>query len=403
MRHDRDSATRVLVVDDNALNVTMLVRLLARAGITEVLGVTRSHEVMECIRNFDPDVILLDLHMPHPDGFELLEAIGHLSEDDFLPVVVLTADIDDTARQRALQGGAADFLTKPFPAAETLLRVRNLARTRRMHRELQRYASAMESQLDEYAGLERAATSRAARVNAVVHNTDTLLRMLYQPIVSLDTGVVVGAEALARFSATPIRPPNEWFADAAEAKVGTQLEIAAIRAALDNSNLLPANAFLSINTSPATLTSGDLVHVLRLNTQRPIVVELTEHEAVTDYAPINAAMSVLRTSGTRLAVDDAGGGFASLHHILHLKPDFIKLDRPLITHIDTDPARRSLTGALITFARETGAELIAEGIETTGELHALRDLGVPYGQGYVLARPGALPLNLASIAKITRI
>ncbi len=91
-------------------------------------------------------------------------------------------------------------------------------------------------------------------------------------------------------------------------------------------------------------------------------------------------------------VDDAGAGFASLKHIVDLKPDVIKLDLSLVRDIDTDPLRRALAASLLAFADEIGAGIIAEGVETYGELEALRSLGVKHGQGYLLARPGTGPI-----------
>jgi EAL domain-containing protein (putative c-di-GMP-specific phosphodiesterase class I) len=124
---------------------------------------------------------------------------------------------------------------------------------------------------------------------------------------------------------------------------------------------------------------------------RRIVLEVTEHAAVRDYGRLNAAVGTLRSRGVRLAVDDAGSGFASLQHILRLAPDFIKLDMELTRDVDNDLARRALAAALISFAAEIGATIIAEGIETEAELSTLRDLGVAYGQGFFLARPAELP------------
>ena len=95
----------------------------------------------------------------------------------------------------------------------------------------------------------------------------------------------------------------------------------------------------------------------------------------------------------RLAVDDAGAGFASLQHILRLKPDLIKLDRTFIEGLADDPVRRALTTALITFARDIDATLVAEGIATGAELDALRSLGVRHGQGRFLGAPNSLPFD----------
>jgi EAL domain-containing protein (putative c-di-GMP-specific phosphodiesterase class I) len=117
------------------------------------------------------------------------------------------------------------------------------------------------------------------------------------------------------------------------------------------------------------------------------VLELTEHVLVSDYEVLAAPLSRLRLSGVRLAVDDAGAGFASLQHILNLAPDIIKLDRALVREIHTDPARASLTSCLVLFADRIGATLVAEGIESEQERDALQDLGVGYGQGFHLGVP----------------
>ena len=122
-----------------------------------------------------------------------------------------------------------------------------------------------------------------------------------------------------------------------------------------------------------------------------IVLELTEHTEVTDYANFAQGLESLRSQGVRLAVDDTGAGFSSLQHVLNLRPDIIKLDVGLTRGIDRDPARRALGRALLTFGLDAyDASIVAEGIETEGELEVLRALGCPCGQGFYLGRPGRL-------------
>lgn len=387
---------RVLVVDDEPVNVIVLIKLLERVGIMNTEGVTRSSDVLERTRLFEPDIILLDLHMPQPDGFELLRLLGEVDPDDYLPIVVISADITEQAKERALAAGAADFLTKPFPATETLLRIGNLVQTRRLHQKLRRHGVQLAAEIDALTKVDDATRDRIRLVTAVVEQGDSALTIVYQPIVEVATGAVRGAEALARFSVVPIRPPNEWFEDAHEAGVGTRLELTAVRTALEQARGLPDGIFVSVNVSPTTLRVQAFADVLAASVDRPVVIELTEHERIVDYGPINDTIDAFRERGARLAVDDTGAGFASLHHILKLKPDFIKLDRMLVTDIDSDPARRSLTRALVTFAEETGAALIAEGIETVAELATLRELGVHCGQGYYLGRPQPLPMLVPS-------
>jgi EAL domain-containing protein (putative c-di-GMP-specific phosphodiesterase class I) len=226
---------------------------------------------------------------------------------------------------------------------------------------------------------------KIARVKTVMEQDQ--LSILYQPIYRLDTDSVVGFECLARFSASPSRTPDVWFSEAAEVGLGVELEVAAIRKALAGLSLLSADTLVGVNVSPAAILSGELAAVLKDLPAERIVLEVTEHAPVSDYADLLQALEPLRRRGLRLAVDDAGAGYASLRHILNLRPDAIKIDMGLTRGIDSDPARHALTSALIAFARDMGSQIIAEGVETEAELGTLRALGVGHAQGYLLGRP----------------
>ena len=124
-----------------------------------------------------------------------------------------------------------------------------------------------------------------------------------------------------------------------------------------------------------------------------LVVEVTEHSAVDDYDALKSAIDQLRTRGVRLAIDDLGTGFASFMHIIKLLPEFMKLDLSLTRDIEHDPVKQALTAALVGFAAQIGARLVAEGVETAAELQTLIGLGVEYAQGYYLGAPAPLPLS----------
>jgi EAL domain-containing protein (putative c-di-GMP-specific phosphodiesterase class I) len=224
---------------------------------------------------------------------------------------------------------------------------------------------------------------RIARVLAGVG-----LRVVFQPISNLETGGVAGVEALARF--TDGRGPATWFAEAQSVNLEEDLDLAAARAALAHLEHLPPGAFLSVNVSPATAVTEPFQAFLTPMPCERIVLEITEHAQIEDYEALDEALRWVRRRGGRVAVDDAGAGFASLRHILSLAPDVIKLDISLTRNIDTDRARHALARALITFAEEIGAMMVAEGIETEAELQALQELGVAYGQGFHLARPARM-------------
>lgn len=230
-------------------------------------------------------------------------------------------------------------------------------------------------------------SARYDRVRAVLDGGGPA--MVFQPIVELGGGRIVGMEALARFPGDPARAPDRWFADAEQISpgIGVELELSAVRAALHQMDVLPAGAYLSVNVSPATVIAPGLRELLSAGVAARVILELTEHTGVASYGELLTELDRLRAMGVRVAVDDAGSGYATLQHVLNLRPDVIKLDRALVTGIDTDAARRALAGALLTFARDIGATVVAEGIENAREQTVLRRLGVRYGQGYHLGRP----------------
>ncbi len=222
----------------------------------------------------------------------------------------------------------------------------------------------------------------------------------FQPIVDLQTGRPVGAEALSRFAPLPVRAPDAWFADAASVGLGVELELGALEMAIGQLGDLPANLYLSVNASVPTLMSGRFREIIAAVPAERIVVELTEHAEVADYELLEQSMKAIRSTGIRLAVDDAGSGYSSLQHILNLQPDVIKLDIGLTRGIDQDPARLALGRALLKFGFDAyRASIVAEGIETVGEFETLRALGCPAGQGFYLGRPSRLAIqHLAPIA-----
>ncbi len=227
--------------------------------------------------------------------------------------------------------------------------------------------------------------------------------MHFQPIVDLRSGTTVGVEALARFAPLPIRPPDVWFAEAAAIGLGVDLEILALNLALENLHHLPAGLLMSLNASVEAVMSERLGPILADVPAERIVLEITEHTPIVDYANFERCIQAVRSRGVRLAVDDAGTGFSNLHHILNLEPEVIKIDMALIHGIDRDPARQALVRALLQFGLDAyNASIVAEGIETRGELGTLRELGCPYGQGFFLGRPARLPRDLADVLSSPR-
>jgi PAS domain S-box-containing protein len=241
----------------------------------------------------------------------------------------------------------------------------------------------------------------AQRTRVLSVMSENAVRPVFQPIVNIGTLQVGGYEALSRFELASGAggTPDQWFAAAAEAGLRSQLEIHAIRKAVAHAYQLPPASFLSLNASPETLLREDFSRMVEELHGECLIVEVTEHSAVEDYEPLQRAINRLRGHGVRLAIDDAGAGFASLKHIVHLLPEFIKLDLFLIRDIHEDPVKRAVVAGMLGVAQQIGGKVIAEGVETADELRVLRELGVEWVQGYYFGRPGPLPATVASTSR----
>lgn len=230
------------------------------------------------------------------------------------------------------------------------------------------------------AAIER--SDAAAVIRRVIETA--AFTIVFQPIVSLAGGSAVAFEALSRF--VDGTRPDERFHEAARVGLRDALEEATLRAAMTEADHLPPGAAIHLNVSPAFLAARGDLHSLVAGTDRSVVLELTEYEPVADYPVLAEAWEALGEH-VELAVDDAGSGYASLRHILSLRPAVVKLDLQLVRGIDEDPARQALVSGLVFFVQQTGIRLVAEGVETEAERERLAALGVGYGQGYLFGRP----------------
>jgi len=272
--------------------------------------------------------------------------------------------------------------------ADTSLNQRDLAM-------LNVFADMAAEQIDQELEVSRSRKDIATRINAVLDGD--ILSMVYQPIRFLPDSRVVGFEALSRFSTIPARGPDIWFGEAAQVGLGLSLEIKAINLALQGLQHLPKDVYVAVNMAPETILAEEFQGIFRNWPLERIVLELTEHTTVSNYAAITTALKPLRDCGLRFAVDDVGAGYASFRHILSLSPDVIKLDTSITRNIDTDRSRRALARAVISFGQETGIGVIAEGVETVAELTALQKLGINKAQGYLIGKPEPISHAAATI------
>ncbi|RJK93392.1 sensor domain-containing phosphodiesterase [Vallicoccus soli] len=268
------------------------------------------------------------------------------------------------------------FSTAPAPQ----LRERDLA-------VVEMLAELVAPALERLEEAELTRSRRVARVEQVLE--DGLLTTVFQPIVDFCSGRTVGYEALSRLP--DATRPDVWFAEAEALGRGTEAEVCAVRHALARLDEVPAGCYLSINVSPRALLDDALWEALDGAPLERVVLELTEHVVVEDYPSIERVLSAFRAGGGRLAVDDAGAGYASMRHILLLRPDLIKLDISICRDVEADPARAAMVRSFVDLSDSLCARLVAEGVETPPGRDALQQLGVPLGQGFLFARPGPLP------------
>jgi diguanylate cyclase (GGDEF)-like protein len=215
------------------------------------------------------------------------------------------------------------------------------------------------------------------------------LNVVVQPIVTVPEGVPHAFEALARFQTRGSSSPLHWFALADEFGVRDRLELACLRAGLRTFSARPPGTALSVNLSGPLLLDPRIDTLLdEVGPLDGLILEMTENSLLEDTPGMHAQISRLLARGVRFAVDDMGAGYSGLRQITTIRPSYLKLDRSLITGIDSDPDRGALVSAMLGYARQTGGHLVAEGVETEAELDTLLALGVRLVQGFYLARPG---------------
>ena len=255
-------------------------------------------------------------------------------------------------------------------------------------------ADILGEQLDADGVIDETVMDVSRRVTGAL-TRDGAMSSVLQPIVDVRGGEVTGVEALARF-ADDDRPVGLWFADAERAGLLPELEARAVRLAVRRLQDVADDVHVAINVSPSVLPSRELQEVLHDAPLHRLVLEVTEHAAVADYTALSSVLAPLRARGLRLAVDDVGTGFAGLGHIVHLRPDIIKVDRSLVHRLADDPTHRAAGAGLVGMAEHVGATLVAEGVETRGVLRVVSELGFTHVQGYLIARPSPAP-DLAAV------
>ncbi|MFZ6004842.1 MAG: EAL domain-containing protein [Actinomycetota bacterium] len=378
-----------VVLADDEQDIVEYLRVVLELQGFEVLGTAGDADgVIALVEDLAPDVAMLDLRMPG-GGVEAARTIAAVSPDTH--VIVFSGDAAEASVLPLMRAGIDGYVVKGAPPEQLADAIRSAVLGgayfapevgRIAVEELNTRLRAEEQELFEQGVLRD-------RILAVMDGST--YRAVHQRIIDLRTGSPSGVEALTRFSGPPDRAPDAWFDEAEAVDERIALELATAARALAALNKLQHDLYMTVNISPATAMSGRLGEIFEDVDLSRVVVEVTEHAAVADYPALTAMLHPWREQGARLAVDDAGGGYASFAHILNLSPDFIKLDISLIREIDVDPHRQALARAIAGFANELGVSVVAEGVETAAELEVIIDLGTALAQGFHLGRP--MPLE----------
>jgi len=376
---------RVLVADDEEDLRELYAQVLLDVGY-EVDMAPDAQTALAQIGRSAFDLVVSDIVMPGLDGISFLKAIHDRDPD--LPVILVTGQPTLESAIRAMEYGAVQYLVKPVAldqlvkAVERGLGLRKIAKVRR---EASNYLGQAGRAVDDGSGLQQSLTSALASI-----------WMAYQPIVRATDGQVYGYEALLRSNEPSLPHPGAVF-DAAE-KLGRVSEVgrAVRRSVAASLDLLKCPVFVNIH--PLDLADEVLLSLDDPLASRAsdVVLEITERASLEGIPDFRTRILNLRDVGYRIAVDDLGAGYAGLNSFAALEPDVVKLDKSLIRNADKEPVKRKLIGSMATLCRDLGMQVVAEGIETQAERNAVVELGCEFLQGYLIGRPGPLPLSAPS-------
>jgi EAL domain-containing protein (putative c-di-GMP-specific phosphodiesterase class I)/CheY-like chemotaxis protein len=387
--------TRVLVADDDSGVVDVLRALIQSQEDLRFIGAAHDteHAIAIAVRE-QPDVALVDVRMPGGGGVRAAREISRRCPRT--RVIALTAHEDETTVIAMMAAGANAYV----PKGESTERI-----LREIHRPMHLVSVAGDDDLGVWSG-ERRATPRAPgdrRREQQRRIRDALdagaVSTVHRPIFDVRSAAAVGVVARTRVAKLPMRGGDAWLAEAEAVGLLEEFELAVLRAAVQEAGLLPSSAFLVVHVSPATIRSATYRDAVRDVGCDGIVLELTEHAHVDDYAPLNDALAPLRAEGVRLAVSDVGAGLSSLRHVAMLAPDLVTIDTALTDDVDHDGARHAIVAALAARTAQLGAQAIAENVTSIGQLEELSGLGVELVEGPLseqLSRGAGFPAETLS-------
>ncbi|MCB9721373.1 MAG: EAL domain-containing protein [Candidatus Omnitrophica bacterium] len=369
------SKKRILLVDDDRAVSQMLTMLLETRGY-EVLNAFSGAEALEKADE-STDLILLDLILPDEEGFDVCRKLKEQPKTADVPIIILSARVLSGDIVEGLYLGADDYLTKPFEYEELVARMEAVMRRGSLF-----HNGSSKSNGDEEVVRELRRIIEEERITP-----------FYQPIFLLKPFKLFGLEALCRPNTeSMLANPELLFKAAIKYGCYQDLELLSWKKAIAYASEYLHNEFLFLNCNPYLIEGPKFLSIKSLFENcgfsiGNVVLEITERSEVGDFKEFYTQLGRFREQGFKFAVDDVGGGYASLESIVETKPEVVKIDRHIINNLDSDPYKRSIVKFVVAFCRENNIFSIAEGIETKEDLQKVIEIGVDAAQGYYLSKP----------------
>lgn len=372
-----NEARRVLLVDDDAAVLRATALVLERSGFA-VTAVPDGQAAVHALDDARYSVVVSDIQMQGMTGIDVLRAARERDPD--IPVIMMTGGPTLTTAIEAMHHGAHRYLLKPVASAELLEAVNRATLLAELARVKREALALQQSNLPVH---------DHAMLNAALTRALEQLHLVYHPIVSLAARTTVGFEALVRSGEGSMRTPQALFEVAGLLGRQTELSRRIYTLIARDAASIRDGLLLFVNVHPHDLLDPSLHgqgSPLAAHASR-IVLEVTERASLDHLGDIGPFVQALRALGYRLAVDDLGTGYAGLASFTHLSPDFVKLDRALVSGIHRHVTKQRVVGAMYGLCKDLGIRVISEGVETNEERDALVALGADLLQGYLFARP----------------
>lgn len=366
---------RILLVDEDRSTTDTLSMLFETRGY----NVTVAHSGSEALQkaNHEIDLILLDIILPDQEGFNVCRKLKENKETHNVSIIILSGKLLTHDIVEGLYLGADDYLAKPFEYEELVARMEAVMRR-----------GAFTSYENDSSREERQIIIELRRIV-----DEQLIVPYFQPIFLLDPFKLYGFESLSRPNTlSSLSAPDLLFKAAVQYGFYQDIELLAWEKALkyvsstinDNKLFLNCNPYLV--EGPKFMLIKALFEKYEINVKN-VFLEITERSAIPNFTAFYEHLQSYRDYGFKFAVDDVGGGYASLESIVETRPEAVKIDRHIVSQLENDSFRRSIVKFIVSFCKEHKIFSIAEGIETMKDFDIVRELGVDAGQGYYFQKP----------------